>query len=58
MMVISFNAFWKFWHGIFWGLNFGPGIFLGPFDHSGHLKSTAPLLGYQLKPFQAKKIYM
>ena len=63
MMVISFNAFWTFlwlrdsaWD--FLGVKFWSRDFLGPFDHFGHLKSTAPLLGYQLKPFQAKKIYM
>ena len=32
LCVISFNPFWKFkeseiWHGIFWGLDFGSGIF-------------------------------
>ena len=60
--VVSFNVFWKFsWLGNsawdFWGLNFGPGIFLGfvwnprdflgfwfllPFDHPRHLKSGVP----------------
>ena len=53
-------------HGIFWGLIFGPGNFLGfagsiraffwswllaPFDHPGHLKSRLPPLGSkQFKP--------
>ena len=46
----------EIWHGIFWGLVFGPGIFWGfvgspfgggvlilpPFDHPHHLKSRVP----------------
>ena len=53
-------------HGIFWGLIFGPGIFLGfagsprdffgswllaPFDHPRHLKSRVPPLGSLLRNF-------
>lgn len=47
--VQSFRKIFKAqrWHGIFWGLIFGPGIFLGfdfflPFDHPHQLKSGVP----------------
>ena len=62
-----FKTIWRFMiinfygseirHGIFWGLHFGPGIFLSfdffpPFNHPCHLKSRAPPPWAPLPPHQ------